>query len=215
MLYRESANDGFHEAVGDTISLSITPNYLQQIGLLTTQPNKQQELQFLLKMALEKIAFLPFALVVDKWRWGVFSGETKFADYNTSWWQLRQQLQRIDPPMKRAKNDFDPGAKYHVPANVPYLRYFLAHILQFQFFQSLCQEANHQGPLFRCSIYNSKAAGKKLNDMLEVGLSQPWQKSLSLVTGSGEMSAKPLLDYFAPLKVWLDQENATADTCKK
>ncbi len=207
VLFQNSANDGFHEAVGDTIALSVTPEYLKKISLIENVPPPSGDIGFLLKKALEKVAFLPFGLLVDKWRWGVFSGEIKPADYNKAWWELRRQYQGIAPPATRSEADFDPGAKYHVPANVPYMRYFLADILQFQFHRALCKEAGFTGPLHRCSIYGSKAAGAKLAKMLEMGQSRPWPEALATLSGEKQMDASAILDYFAPLKAWLDEQN--------
>ena len=206
-LYRGSANDGFHEAVGDTIALSITPAYLAQVGLLDHVPEPGGDLGLLMKMALDKVAFLPFGLLVDQWRWKVFSGAISPAEYNQAWWELRTKYQGIAPPVARSEQNFDPGAKYHIPANVPYTRYFLATILQFQFHRALCREAGYRGPLHRCSIYNNRAAGKKLKEMLEMGKSHPWPEALEAITGQRQLDATAILDYFAPLKEWLDQQN--------
>ena len=206
-IFKNSANDGFHEAIGDTVALSITPNYLKQIGLLDEVPDESKDIGLLLKQALDKIAFLPFGLMIDQWRWKVFSGEITPAQYNQAWWDLREKYQGVKAPIARSEADFDPGAKYHVPGNVPYTRYFLAHILQFQFHKALCDIAGDKGPVHRCSIYGNKDAGARLNAMLEMGQSQPWPEALSVVTGSKEMDASAVLDYFAPLKVWLDEQN--------
>lgn len=208
-LFQNSANDGFHEAVGDTISLSVTPEYLKQIGLIGAVPPASDDIDYLLQQALTKVAFLPFALLVDKWRWEVFAGQVKPEDYNQAWWGLRGRYQGIVPPVARTEADFDPGAKYHIPSNTPYARYFLAAILQFQFHRALCREAGHAGPLHRCSIYGNKKAGEKLNQMLSMGQSKPWQEALAAMTGQKEMDATALADYFAPLKTWLDQQNRT------
>ncbi len=206
-LYRNSANDGFHEAIGDTISLSITPKYLKEIGLIDKEPDAAGDLPFLMKKALEGVSFLPFGLLVDKWRWGVFNGEIPADQYNKAWWDLREKYQGIKAPVERTENDFDPGAKYHVPGNTPYSRYFLARILQFQFHRELCSIAGNEGPLHRCSIYGNKEAGAKLNAMLEMGSSKPWQDALEAMTGQREMDATAIIDYFAPLKTWLDEQN--------
>jgi len=206
-LFEQGANDGFHEAIGDTIALSITPEYLKQIGFLNQLPPPESDIPLLLRRALDKVAFLPFGLVIDQWRWKVFSGEIKPEDYNKAWWDLRLKYQGVAPPMARSEADFDPGAKYHVAGNVPYMRYFLADILQFQFYRSLCKEAGYKGPLNRCSFFNSKEAGAKFNQMLEMGTSKPWQDELEVLTGQREMDASAILDYFAPLKKWLDEQN--------
>jgi peptidyl-dipeptidase A len=206
-LFQGGANDGFHEAIGDTIALSITPEYLHQIGLLQTIP-KTDDIQLLLKEALDKIAFLPFGLMIDQWRWKVMDGSLKPADYNKGWWELREKYNGVAPPVARSEKDFDPGAKYHVPANVPYTRYFLARILQFQFYRAMCTEAGYKGPLHRCSFYGSKKAGARLNAMLEMGMSRPWPEALKVLTGETRMDAQAMLDYFAPLKKWLDEQNA-------
>ncbi len=207
-LFRNSANDGFHEAIGDTIALSVTPDYLKQIGLLENVPPESSDLGLLMHKALEKVAFLPFGLMIDKWRWEVFSGKITPAEYNKRWWELRKQYQGIAPPVARTEADFDPGAKYHVAANVPYARYFLADILQFQFHRALCRQAGYQGPLNRCSIYNNKEAGARLNKMLKMGQSRPWPDALYEMTGERKMDATAIIDYFAPLKKWLDEQNA-------
>ncbi len=207
-LYTDSANDGFHEAVGDTIALSVTPGYLVKLGFLDEEPPASADLGLLLRTALDKVAFLPFGLLVDQWRWKVFSGEVTPSDYNSAWWELREKYQGVGAPVERAATDFDPGAKYHVPANVPYTRYFLAHILQYQFHRSLCEAAGYEGPLNRCSIYDSKEAGERLKAMLEMGSSRPWPDALEALTGQRQMDATAILDYFAPLKTWLDEQNA-------
>ena len=207
ILYRTSANDGFHEAIGDVVALSITPKYLKQIDLIEEEPDASGDLPFLMRMAMDKVAFLPFGLLVDKWRWQVFSGELTPETYNQGWWDLREQYQGVKAPVERSAEDFDPGAKYHIPANTPYSRYFLAHILQFQFHRELCKIAGETGPLHRCSIYNNKEAGKKLNAMLEMGSSKPWQDALAAITGETKMDANAVIDYFAPLKDWLDEQN--------
>ncbi len=206
-LFQGSANDGFHEAVGDTIALSVTPEYLKQLGLIETVPPASGDTDYLLRQALEKVAFLPFGLVIDKWRWQVFAGQAKPATYNQAWWELRTKYQGVAAPMERTEADFDPGAKYHVPGNVPYMRYFLARILQFQFHRALCREAGYSGPLHRCSIYGNKTAGENLNKMLALGQSKPWPEALEVLTGEKQMDASALADYFAPLKAWLDEEN--------
>lgn len=210
-IFKNSANDGFHEAIGDTVALSITPDYLKQIGLLNEVPDASKDIGLLLKQALDKVAFLPFGLMIDQWRWKVFSGEITPEQYNIAWWELREKYQGVKAPIARSEADFDPGAKYHVPGNVPYTRYFLAHILQFQFHQSLCEIAGDNGPVHRCSIYGNKEAGAKLNTMLEMGQSKPWPEALAAVTGTKEMDAKAVLDYFAPLQTWLDEQNSTAN----
>jgi peptidyl-dipeptidase A len=206
-LFQNGANDGFHEAIGDAVALSITPAYLKQVGLLAQLPSAASDTALLLRQALDKVAFLPFGLLVDQWRWKVFSGEVKPADYNKAWWELRNRYQGVSAPVERTEADFDPGAKFHVPGNTPYSRYFLARVLQFQFYQALCKEAGHTGPLHRCSFYGSKAAGAKLARMLEEGQSRPWQETLYAMTGSRRMDAGAMLEYFAPLKAWLDQQN--------
>ena len=206
-LFEDSANDGFHEAVGDTIALSVTPEYLKEVGLLNTVPPESADTGYLLKMALDKIAFLPFGLLIDKWRWKVFSGEITPEQYNKAWWDLKAKYQGVAPPVDRSEADFDPGAKYHIASNTPYARYFLARILQFQFHRALCQAAGQKGPLHRCSIYKSKAAGERLNKMLSMGKSNPWPDALEAISGQRQMDATAILDYFAPLKKWLDEQN--------
>ncbi|HIM52079.1 MAG TPA: peptidase M2 family protein [Acidobacteria bacterium] len=207
-LHRTSANDGFHEGIGDTIALSITPEYLAEVGLLRRVPPADRDLGLLLRLALDKVAFLPFGLMVDQWRWKVFSGEIGPEEYNEGWWDLRTEYQGIRAPVPRSEADFDPGAKYHIPANTSYTRYFLAHILQFQFHRALCEVAGVEGPLHRCSIFGSLEAGARLNTMLAMGASRPWPDALEVVTGQQEMDATAILDYFAPVQVWLDEQNA-------
>jgi peptidyl-dipeptidase A len=206
-LYRNSANDGFHEAVGDVIALSITPDYLMRVGLLDRDPGPSGDLGMLMRTALDKIAFLPFGPLIDQWRWQVFSGEISPEDYNAGWWELRERYQGIRPPVERTEQDFDPGAKYHIPANTPYTRYFLAYILEFQMHRALCEIAGYDGPLHRCSIYQNEEAGQRLIEMLEMGASQPWPDALEALTGEREMDATAILDYFAPLMAWLDEQN--------
>jgi len=208
-LYKNGANDGFHEAIGDTIALSITPDYLVKIGLLDQAkvPGADKDTGLLLRQAMDKVAFLPFGLLIDKWRWQVFSGQVTPANYQAGWDALRLQYQGVKPPVARDETKFDPGAKYHVPAGVPYTRYFLARVLQFQFYQAACRQAGWTGPLHRCSFYDNKEVGRRLDAMLAMGQSKPWPDALQVFTGSREMSGKALIDYFAPLKTWLDEQN--------
>ncbi len=206
VLFRDSANDGFHEAIGDTIALSVTPEYLVRIGLLDKAPDASRDIGLLMGRALEKVAFLPFGLLIDQWRWKVFAGEVKPADYNKAWWALRLKYQGVAPPAARGEEFFDPGAKYHVPDNTPYTRYFLAAILQFQFHRALAKAAGCTTPLHRCSTYESKEAGHRLNAMLAMGVSRPWPDALEALTGSRQMDASAIIDYFAPLKGWLDEQ---------
>jgi peptidyl-dipeptidase A len=211
-LYLNGANDGFHEAIGDAIALSITPNYLVQIGLLDPAkvPGADKDNGLLLRQAMDKVAFLPFGLLIDKWRWGVFNGSITQANYNKGWTDLRLQYQGIVPPVTRAADRFDAGAKYHIPGNTPYTRYFLARILQFQFYKAACDISGWKGPLHRCSFYGNKGVGSRLNAMLEMGASKPWPDALQAFTGTREMSGKPMLEYFAPLMKWLEAQNKGA-----
>lgn len=207
-IFRDGANDGFHEAIGDFAGLSAqTPTYLNQIGLLKTIPGTDEDIPILLKTALVKIAFLPFGLLIDKWRWDVFSGVTPPEKYNEAWWDLRLRYQGMVPPAARPADAFDPGAKYHIPGNTPYTRYFLAFIYEFQFHRAACREAGWQGPLNRCSVYGNKAVGEKLNAMLQKGQSRPWRETLAEFTGENDIDASAILDYFAPLNTWLTEQN--------
>jgi len=208
-LQLDGANDGFHEAIGDAVALSMTPEYLVQIGLLDPAkvPSADKDIGLLLRQAMDKVAFLPFGLLVDKWRWGVFNGEIKPADYTTAWHDLKLEYQGITPPVERPADAFDPGAKYHIPGNTPYSRYFLARILQFQFYKAACDAAGWKGPLHRCSFYGNKQVGAKLNAMLEMGASKPWPDALEAFTGTREMDGSAMISYFAPLMDWLKEEN--------
>jgi peptidyl-dipeptidase A len=208
-LYRNGANDGFHEAIGDFVALSITPEYLVQIGLLDRAqvPSADKDIGLLLRQAMDKVAFLPFGLLIDKWRWAVFDGLIPEDKYQAGWDKLRRKYQGVVAPVARDETRFDPGAKYHIPGNVPYTRYFLARLLQFQFFKAACDQAGWKGPLHRCSFYGNKEVGARLNKMLEMGASKPWPDALQAFTGTREISGKPMMEYFAPLKKWLDQQN--------
>ena len=207
-LFQAGAHDGFHEAIGDTIVLSMTPEYLKSIGLVGEQQQSNEALiNAQMRMALAKVSFLPFGLMIDRWRWGVFDGSIKPDEYNKAWWELKAKYQGVAPVSARGEEFFDPGAKYHVPGNTPYTRYFLSHILQFQFYKSLCDASGHKGPLYECSFYGNKEAGQKYWAMLGKGSSQPWQKTMKELTGGEKMDASAVLEYFAPLQTWLKQQN--------
>jgi peptidyl-dipeptidase A len=212
-LFRNGANDGFHEAIGDFAALSAaTPEYLNQIGLLETVPGTDEDIPYLLRMALDKIAFLPFGLMVDRWRWDVLSGETSPAEYNDAWTEAMLRYQGLTPPGgERPDNAFDPGAKYHVPGNVPYTRYFLAHIYQFQFHRAACDMAGWTGPLHRCSVYGNEEVGARLDAMMEMGQSRPWPEALEAFTGERRTDASAVAEYFAPLDAWLREQNDGQD----
>jgi peptidyl-dipeptidase A len=207
-MFQSGAHDGFHEAIGDTVNLSMTPAYLHQIDLIgAVKQSPEATINQQMKLALDKVAFLPFGKMIDEWRWKVFDGQVKPENYNAAWWQLREQYQGVAPPVPRSEEDFDPGAKYHIPANTPYTRYFLSFILQFQFHKALCEAAGFKGPLHECSVYGNAEAGKRFREMLALGQSQPWQDTLEKLTGTRQMDASAILDYFAPLQQWLADKN--------
>lgn len=207
-LFQGGANDGFHEAIGDTVNLSMTPAYLHRIGLTgAVKVSREATINRQMKLALDKIAFLPFGKLIDEWRWKVFSGEVKPENYNAAWWQLREQYQGVGAPVPRTEEDFDPGAKYHIPANTPYTRYFLSYILQFQFHKALCEAAGQTGPLSECSVYGNAEAGKRFKEMLALGQSQPWQDTLEKLTGTRQIDASAITEYFGPLLGWLEEQN--------
>jgi peptidyl-dipeptidase A len=206
--FKGGAHDGFHEAIGDTIVLSMTPSYLKEKGLIDeVVVSKEATLNKQMKLALEKIAFLPFGKMIDEWRWKVFSGDIAPQDYNKGWWQLRKEYQGIAPGVERSEADFDAGAKYHIPGNTPYTRYFLSFIMQFQFHKALCEKGGYEGPLHECSIYNNKEAGKALGDMLAMGQSKPWPEAMQALTGQQQMDGSAIIDYFAPLNAYLKEQN--------
>lgn len=209
VLFQQGANDGFHEAIGDAIALSVTPAYLKKVGVLKDVPaqNDKSLIDQQLREALDKVAFLPFALMIDNWRWKVFSGEIKPAQFNQAWWDLALKYQGIKPPVTRSEQDFDPGAKYHIASNTPYYRYFIARLLQFQFYKAMCDAAGFKGPLAQCSVYGNKEAGKKLQAMLVLGRSKPWQDALQQIAGTRQVDAGPMLEYFQPLRTWLTEQN--------
>ena len=208
-LFHGSAHPGFHEAIGDTVTLSMTPGYLAEVGLINAAENSREaDINRLMQMALRDLAVLPWAKLVDEWRWRVFTGDVTPDNYNQAWWELRERFQGIRPPVRRSEADFDPGAKYHIPANVSYTRYFLANILQFQLQRTLCEIAGHEGELQSCSLYGSKEAGAKFWDLLQKGESQPWQETLEEFAGTREMDATAIVDYFAPLMEYLEEQNA-------
>ena len=208
-LFKDGAHDGFHEAVGDTINLSMTEGYLSGVGLLPKGAKSSREalVNRQMKVASEKIAFLPFGKLVDQWRWGVFSGAIPPEKYNEAWWELRRKYQGVDAPVPRSEADFDPGAKYHVPGNTPYTRYFLSFVMQFQFHRALCEKAGFKGPLHECSIFGSEEAGRGFQEMLALGRSKPWQDALEKLTGTRQMDATAIVEYFQPLMQWLDEQN--------
>ena len=209
VFYKTGANDGFHEAIGDMIALSITPEYLVRIGLLDAKdvPGADADLALLMRQAMDKVAFLPFGLMVDQWRWKVFSGEYTPSEYNAGWWELREKYQGLRAPVERPADAFDPGAKFHIPGNTPYMRYFLAHILQFQFHKAACDMAGFEGPLHQCSIYENEEVGRRFNAMMEMGASKPWPDALEAFTGTRDMDGSAILEYFAPLMTYLEEQN--------
>ena len=208
LLFKGGAHDGFHEAVGDTLTLSMTPGYLRDKGLIeSVEVSEEATINQLMKMALDKIAFLPFGKLIDEWRWRVFAGDVTEQEYNDLWWSLRAEYQGIAPPVERSESAFDPGAKFHIPGNTPYTRYFLSFIMQFQFYKSLCETAGHEGPLHECSIYGNTDAGSQLGDMLALGASKPWPDAMQALTGQRQMDAYALVEYFSPLTAWLQEKN--------
>ena len=209
-VFQAGANDGFHEAFGDLLTLSITPDYLVDIGFISeddAEEAKQDPIGLLMKQALDGVVIVPWALMLDKWRSGVFDGEIDESNLNSSWWSLREEYQGINTSYERSENYFDPGAKYHIPGNTPYTRYYLASIMQYQFHEALCNLINYDGYLHECSIYGNKEAGDRIISTMAMGQSLPWQDAFENLTGSRQLSGKSIMNYYAPLKEWLDEEN--------
>ncbi|XP_071562887.1 angiotensin-converting enzyme-like [Temnothorax nylanderi] len=215
-VFKEGANPGFHEAVGDVISLSVsTPSHLKKIDLLKDDSTDQEALlNHLYVKSLDKIAFLPFAYMMDRWRWNVFQGKVTPDNYNCNWWSLAEEYQGIEPPVDRTEEDFDPGSKYHIIADVEYIRYYVSFVIQFQFHKALCTKAKEYDPnnpdtklLSQCDIYGNKDAGNLLKSMLELGSSKPWPDAMEKISGQRQMDAAGLLEYFKPLTDWLIKEN--------
>ena len=207
-LFENGANDGFHEAIGDFAGLNaLTPSYLKELGVIDQVPGPEADIPYLLRMALDKVAIIPFALIVDRWRWGVFSGQITPDHYNAAWWDLVARYQNLMPPGPRPANAFDPGAKFHVADNTPYARYLLADIYEFQFYRAACRLAGWKGPLNRCSIYGNKDVGAKFEAMLRLGQSKPWPDALATFAGEHDIDASAINEYFAPLSAWLDKQN--------
>jgi peptidyl-dipeptidase A len=208
-IFQNGAHDGFHEAIGDTIVLSMTPQYLASVGLVDNPTvSDKATINEQMRMALAKVAFMPFGLLIDRWRWGVFDGSITPDNYNKAWWELKAKYQGVAPATARGEEFFDAGAKYHVPGNTPYTRYFFSHILQFQFYKSLCDASGHTGPLHTCSFAGNPEAGARFWAMLGKGASQPWQATMKEITGGESMDASAVLEYFAPLQTWLQEQNA-------
>ena len=209
-LFQGGANDGFHEAFGDLLTLSITPDYLKKINFINQEEADRAEKDFiglLMKQALEGVVVIPWALMLDKWRAGIFEGDITNENLNESWWQMREYYQGIAPPSERSEEYFDAGAKYHIPGNTPYTRYYLARIMQYQFHEALCKASGYDGYLHECSVYGNKVAGEKIISTMALGQSLPWQDAFEKITGSRELSGESILNYYAPLKKWLDEQN--------
>ena len=209
-VFQAGANDGFHEAFGDLLTLSITPDYLVDIGFISeddAKEAKQDPIGLLMKQALDGVVIVPWALKLDKWRSGVFDGDIDESNLNSSWWSLREEYQGINTSYERSENYFDPGAKYHIPGNTPYTRYYLASIMQYQFHEALCNLIDYDGYLHECSIYGNKEAGDRIISTMAMGQSLPWQEAFENLTGSRQLSGKSIMNYYAPLKEWLDEEN--------
>ncbi|MBP6014774.1 MAG: M2 family metallopeptidase [Alphaproteobacteria bacterium] len=212
-MFQGGAHDGFHEAIGDTVTLSLTPAHLNKIGLIPAQkPDPKAVVNSQMKWALDKIVFLPWGKLVDQWRWKVFAGEIAPDQYNAGWWKLREEYQGVTAPVARSEEDFDPGAKYHIPGNTPYTRYFLAFVLQFQFQKALCDASGFKGPLHECNVYGNKEAGAKFMAMLQAGASKPWPETLEKLTGGKQMDGSALIEYFQPLMGYLKEQNQ-GQTC--
>ena len=209
-LFQGGANDGFHEAFGDLLTLSITPDYLSKIDFISEDEAKiakEDSIGLLMKQALEGVVIIPWALMLDKWRSGVFDGDIDESNLNEAWWDMRKSYQGISSPVARSENYFDPGAKYHIPGNTPYTRYYLARIMQYQFHESLCKDISFSGPLHECSIYGNKDAGNKIISTMAMGQSEPWQNAFEKITGSRSLSGSSVMNYYRPLKEWLDEQN--------
>ncbi|CRK96558.1 CLUMA_CG009925, isoform A [Clunio marinus] len=213
-VFRDGANPGFHDAIGDAISLSITPKHLQGLGLIQKSiDDTAHEINFLFAMAMDKVVFLPYALALEQWRFDVFSKKVHKEQFNCHYWLLREKYGGIKPPVLRSELDFDPGAKYHVPANVPYMKYFFSTVFQFQLHRAMCiaskefDPSNPSKPLHKCSIYRHHEAGHMLKKLMSKGASQPWQHTIQEVMGEGRLDGSAVREYFKPLEEWLRNEN--------
>ncbi|NWI33356.1 ACE2 enzyme, partial [Sula dactylatra] len=210
-LLRGGANEGFHEAVGEIMSLSAaTPQHLKSLDLLepTFQEDEETEINFLLKQALTIVGTMPFTYMLEKWRWMVFRGEITKQEWMKRWWEMKREIVGVVEPVPHDETYCDPAVLFHVANDYSFIRYYTRTIYQFQFQEALCKAANHTGPLHTCDITNSKAAGQKLRQLLEFGRSKPWTQALENVTTDKHMNAMPLLHYFEPLYKWLQKNNS-------
>ena len=82
---------GFHEAIGEMIALSVGgPTHLQKLGLIQTSiDDVPLDINYLFSLAMDKLPFLPFAYVMDKWRWDVFKRVVSKEQFNCHWHSLR------------------------------------------------------------------------------------------------------------------------------
>ncbi|XP_007090142.2 angiotensin-converting enzyme 2 isoform X1 [Panthera tigris] len=209
-LLRNGANEGFHEAVGEIMSLSAaTPNHLKTIGLLPPgfSEDSETEINFLLKQALTIVGTLPFTYMLEKWRWMVFKGEIPKEQWMQKWWEMKREIVGVVEPVPHDETYCDPASLFHVANDYSFIRYYTRTIYQFQFQEALCRIAKHEGPLHKCDISNSSEAGKKLLQMLTLGKSKPWTLALEHVVGEKNMNVTPLLKYFEPLFTWLKEQN--------
>lgn len=210
LVFRNSPNPGFHEGIGDTIVLStVTNKHLHTIGLLEELPEEDNEtsINFLMQMALDNVAFMPFGYLIDLYRWKVFDGSIPPEKLNEEWWRMRRDLEGLIPPVSRNENNLDAVSYFHIAYDVPHIRYFVSRILTFQFHEALCNESGHTGPLHECDIYGSKAAGDLFSEFLSQGAKYPWDDTLEIITGQRVMSASSFLKYFQPLNDWLVKQN--------
>uniref|UniRef100_A0A8C1ZDQ6 Angiotensin-converting enzyme n=1 Tax=Cyprinus carpio TaxID=7962 RepID=A0A8C1ZDQ6_CYPCA len=209
-LLRDGANEGFHEAVGEIMSLSAaTPSHLQSLGLLPPDfiQDYETDINFLMKQALTIVATLPFTYMLEEWRWQVFKEIIPKDEWMLRWWQMKRDLVGVGEAVPRDESYCDPPALFHVSGDYSFIRYFTRTIYQFQFQEALCEAAGHTGPLYKCDITNSTKAGNKLRHMLELGRSMSWTRALEDVAGTTKMDSQPLLHYFSTLMEWLKEEN--------
>ncbi|KAG9486097.1 hypothetical protein GDO78_008918, partial [Eleutherodactylus coqui] len=210
MLLRSGANEGFHEAVGEIMSLSAaTPEHLKSLQLLPSSfiETEETKINFLLRQALTIVGTLPFTYMLELWRWRVFSGEIPKDKWMQTWWDMKREMVGVVEPVGHDESYCDPAALFHVANDYSFIRYYTRTIYQFQFQDALCKIANRSNPLYSCDITNSTAAGDKLRSMLELGNSKPWTEALKSITGGTKIDVQPLLNYFEPLHTWLRNNN--------
>lgn len=207
LVLRSGANRAYHEAIGSLIGLASTQRpFLVGRGLVTASAGGDGRTQ-LLREALNYIVFMPWSAgVMTRFEHELYARNLPADQWNARWWELARRYQGIVPPTARGEQFADGLTKTHINDDPgQYYDYALSFALLFQMHNHIAKNILNQDPR-NTNYYGNTGVGDFLRTLMAPGASRPWRDVLRETTGQ-ELNANAMMEYFAPLYGWLQEQN--------